>query len=255
MRRRLTKEKRLQCAQEVQPIVERFISEFNIKQPITDSFKTIENDVGCFIVTKKISNEISGFQYKIGEQQFIFVNNNHDLGRQIQSLWHEVYHLYTDDGEGISEIDSWNYDLSECRADQFASQILMNRELVKNYIKENKIINKRKNYFTKRDVIQMHTYFNVSFNNMCYTLNELYDGFNGSYFQMGKIEKRDELLKITEDFNFNTKISMVPKENYVSPNLFLYLKENMNEGKISYKRVKDILEYIGIELGIDDEQS
>lgn len=252
MASRLSKEQRQECARQVKPIVSKFIKEFNIKQPIENSFELIENEIGYFIVSKKINANISGFQYKIGEDKFIFINNNDDLGRQNQSLWHEVYHLYTGEGRDISEMGSSEYDIEECKADQFASQILMDRTLVKEYIKKEEMLNK--GYFTKKDVIQMQQYFKVSFNNMCYTLNELYGkDFNGSYFQLGGTSKREELLNLTEKYGFDTYLSKVPSNSYISPKLFEYLKRNMEDEKITPKRVSDILHFIEIELGSSDD--
>ncbi|UTF17727.1 ImmA/IrrE family metallo-endopeptidase [Staphylococcus epidermidis] len=253
MSKRLSKEQREKCAREVEPIVLDFINKYNITQPIEDSFKFIEDKIGYFIVSKKVDANISGFQYIIGNDKFIFINNNDDLGRQNQSLWHEVYHLYTGEGMGISEIGSANYNIVECKADQFASQILMNRRLVKEFVKNANILDK--GFFTKKDVIQMQQYFRVSFNNMCYVLNELYGKkfLKGSYFQLGKIENRKKLLDITKRFGFDTRLSEIPKDNYISPKLFEYLSINMRDKKISAKRVNDIINFIELELGSNNE--
>ncbi|MCG1613926.1 ImmA/IrrE family metallo-endopeptidase [Staphylococcus epidermidis] len=253
MSKRLSKEQREKCAREVEPIVLDFINKYNITQPIEDSFKFIEDKIGYFIVSKKVDANISGFQYIIGNDKFIFINNNDDLGRQNQSLWHEVYHLYTGEGMGISEIGSANYNILECKADQFASQILMNRRLVKEFVKNANILDK--GFFTKKDVIQMQQYFRVSFNNMCYVLNELYGKkfLKGSYFQLGKIENRKKLLDITKRFGFDTRLSEIPEDNYISPKLFEYLSINMRDKKISAKRVNDIINFIELELGSNNE--
>ncbi len=252
MSRRLSKEQKEKCAREVEPVVLEFINKYNITQPIEDSFKFIENKIGYFIVSKKIDANISGFQYKIGDKGFIFINNNDDLGRQNQSLWHEVYHLYTGEGRGISEIGSSNYDMVECKADQFASQILMNRKMVKKYIEKENVLDN--NQITSRDVIKMQLYFKVSYSNMCFVLNELYGkALHGSNFNLGKIENRKKLLKITKSYGFDTRLSEVPKNNYISPMLFKYLSSNMKDKKISPKRVNDIINFIELELGSNND--
>ncbi|WJP97781.1 ImmA/IrrE family metallo-endopeptidase [Macrococcus bovicus] len=249
---KLTPKEKFECIEEIKPIVKKFKTQYGITEPISDSFKKIENDIGYFIVSKKVNNELSGFQYKIGEQGFIFVNNNHDLGRQNQSLWHEVYHLYTGDGEPISKGSLIKYSTSEFKADQFASRILIDRDYLSSYIRENKLI--EKGYFSKEEVLKMQNIFNVSFNSMCYTLNELYDGsIHGSYYTFGSIKKREAFLKFVESEGYDQKLSQIPEEDYISPIIFEILQKNLADKRTSSRRVEEILDYIYEELRFVNE--
>lgn len=221
-----------------------------ITQPIDNSFKTVEKKLGYSIVTKKVSNHISGFQYKIGNKNYIFINNNHTLGRQNHTLWHEVYYLYTRDGKLIDKRGTQNFSIAEFKADQFASQLLMDKDLVKNYVEENNILNTSKKYFNEEDIIRMLNYFHVSFNDVRTRLEEIYEDFNEVYFNFDTLVKYDELLELTKELGYDSKLLEVPKENYISPELFIYLKDNMVNGKISSKRVSEILNFLETELEI-----
>jgi len=254
---KLTEDDKEKCKREIDSIVSTFRDEYDIPIPIPNSFKLLEESIGIFIISKKINNDISAFQYKIGNNKFIFINNSHDLGRQYFSLWHEVYHLYTGDGVNIKNNLSKEYMISEKKADLFASRILIEKNELRSLIQNNK------NYIKQgkldiQDFIKLQSYFKVSYQSLVYRIKEEFPNlFDNDYFNevftLGSLDNRSELMKITESLGFDNDINAFPKENYISPIIFQYLNENLNENINSVNRTQDLLSYITEELDLNIE--
>lgn len=136
----------------------------------------IENVTICFFYTEE---NLSGASVRLADQNIIFINSRHPLGRQRFTLAHEVYHLKYDTEFVTCDIDHGNHQVEE-QADQFASCLLMSNGALFNYEIENNI-----KTWNLDKIIQAEQYFQISHKAMLRRLKTL-----------GKIseETADELL-------------------------------------------------------------
>lgn len=124
----------------------------------------VENVSIIFFDTEE---NLSGSSKKIGDQNIIFINANHPLGRQRFTLAHEIYHLKYDDEFGVCDIDHGNDSVEE-KADYFASCLLMSNSALCNYEIENNI-----SEWNLDKVIQAEQYFQISHKAMLRKLTDL----------------------------------------------------------------------------------
>ncbi|KKK34723.1 hypothetical protein WN59_06755 [Salinicoccus sediminis] len=247
---RLSETKKEELNREADTWVRKFKTEYPlVKYPINDPFAEVEK-LGYFIIAKKVESEIAGLQYKIGDDGYILINNNDDLGRQHHSLFHEVFHLYSGVGLGVHLKGESEYIESEYLADAFASRLLMDRSLVQKYIDENRV---NIEFLSHVDLIRMHNYFNVSYSNMAFVLKQMFpDEFNPVMFAIGKLPRRSDLLKKTKDTSLSTKLSEVPEFDYITPSIFETLSSNLESGRVSEERIEEILDFFSEELNLGE---
>ena len=124
----------------------------------------INNVTICFFETE---DNLSGSSIKTKNQNIIFINSRHPLGRQRFTLAHEIYHLKYDDEFSNCDIDHKNDEI-EKKADIFASSLLMSNGALYNFEIENNITE-----WTLDDVIQAEQYFQISHRAMLRRLKTL----------------------------------------------------------------------------------
>ncbi len=124
----------------------------------------VENVTICFFETEE---NLSGSSIKTGNQNIIFINSKHPLGRQRFTLAHEIYHLKYDDEFGVCDVEHGN-DSVEQKADYFASCLLMSNSALRNYEMENNI-----QEWNLDKVIQAEQYFQISHKAMLRKLTDL----------------------------------------------------------------------------------
>ncbi len=113
----------------------------------------VENVTICFFETEE---NLSGSSIRTHDQNIIFINSRHPLGRQRFTLAHEIYHLKYDKDFVNCDIDHGNNQVEE-QADQFASCLLMSNGALFNYEIENNI-----KEWNLDKVIQAEQYFQLS---------------------------------------------------------------------------------------------
>ncbi|RAP44575.1 MAG: hypothetical protein BZ135_08010 [Methanosphaera sp. rholeuAM6] len=124
----------------------------------------VENVTICFFNTEE---NLSGSSIRSKNQNIIFINSRHPLGRQRFTLAHEIYHLKYDKEFVNCDIDHGN-DLVEEQADQFASCLLMSNGALFNYEIENSIME-----WNLDKIIQAEQYFQISHKAMLRRLKTL----------------------------------------------------------------------------------
>lgn len=124
----------------------------------------VENLTICFFDTE---DNLSGSSIKTKDQNIIFINSRHPLGRQRFTLAHEIYHLKYDDEFVNCDVDHKNDEIEQ-KADIFASSLLMSNGALYNFEVENSI-----NEWTLDHVIQAEQYFQISHRAMLRRLKTL----------------------------------------------------------------------------------
>lgn len=119
------------------------------------------------IIFFNTEDNLSGSSIKTKDQNIIFINSKHSLGRQRFTLAHEIYHLKYDEHFGLCDLDPDN-DAIEEKANKFASCLLMSNGALCNYEMENNITE-----WNLDKVIQAEQYFQISHKAMLRKLTEL----------------------------------------------------------------------------------
>jgi Zn-dependent peptidase ImmA (M78 family) len=109
----------------------------NENDPI-DIFSVVLNKVkNVTIIFLDMEGYVSGSSYKTKDQNIIFINSNHPLGRQRFTVAHELYRMLYEDKFIKCDMTS-NHEIEEM-ANQFASCLLMSNGALLNYEREHGI--------------------------------------------------------------------------------------------------------------------
>lgn len=233
---------------EVSKLAEKFkenYPDFNAS-PIGNSIEAAEK-LGFFVVSIPAPYEISGYTRTQDEKSMIFVNANHNLGRQYYSICHEIYHWYTGDGNAVTLIGSDEYSETEMKAELFASEILMDREKVLDELEKISVDNL--DFIRIIEIIKLQYIFNVSYVAMLRRLITLFPQNKKSLSKRYGITKDPEkLLKTIKEQGYSGDLELPTKKIYISPSLFYYMESNIEQGKLSPESIKDIVSFIEKEL-------
>lgn len=244
----LSPQDRKRLSNEVDIIVKRFKREYPwIKSPISDSYKVIE-ELGFFILGKHIDEDISGFNINIGNYKCIFINRSHHFARQNQSLWHEVYHWYANDTGHVSTMEASKYTEMEFKAENFASKILIDRELLLVKAKE---LRENLKFLSRKDIVHLQNYFNVSYMNILMALKELIGkDLNGKLFYIGKYENHEKLISFCDQENLDRTIYDIPQNDYITASFIKNLEENYKENRITDEYLEYVFDLLDEELNM-----
>ncbi len=245
---KISKSRKKELENEVTETVRKFKEDYpHIKSPIENSYLTIEN-MGFFIIGKKLDNDISGFHLNIGDYKCIFINRNHHYARQNQSLWHEIYHWYTNDIGHISSKNAIEYKEMEYKADNFASKILIDREDLK---QKTFLANINIKYISREQIVQMQNYYHVSYMNVARALYEVYPNeFNPNRMNLGQRKNHDKLIEFCKSKDLDYSIYNIPDSDYITGSFIKNLKQNYIDEKITLDYLEDVLNLIDEELNI-----
>lgn len=198
-----------------------------------------------FIIVKFPSKDkdLSGFCIKKSGNKCIYINTNTTKGRQQFSLWHEYYHLITDDGIGVSYKDGEKYSKSECRAHLFASLFLMPESVVNNYIYMNNITLP---YIKNHQILDMSNKFKVSFSAILYRIIQIYPKCkNDLGKRFATANSYNKLKKLAEQNRLSIEYEDTTRESYITETFFEQIEENYNAKKITDEKlafIRDLLE-------------
>ncbi|NJI02200.1 ImmA/IrrE family metallo-endopeptidase [Staphylococcus agnetis] len=247
---KISKSRKKELEDEVTKTVRKFKEDYpQIKSPIENSYLTIEK-MGFFIIGKKLDDDISGFHLNIGKYKCIFINRNHHYARQNQSLWHEIYHWYTNDIGHISSKNAIEYEEMEYKAENFASKILIDRDNLKDVILLNNI---KVKYIKRREIVQLQNHYSASYMNVARALYEEYPNeFNPNRMNLGLRKNHEKLIEFCKKEDLDYSIYNIPKSDYITGSFIEDLKQNYIDNKITLDYLEDILNLIDEELNIGE---
>ena len=134
--------------------------------PIDIFSVVLEKMENVTIIFFNTDENLSGSSIKTKDQNIIFINSSHSLGRQRFTLAHEIYHLKYDE-HCVCDLSIENDQIEE-DANKFASYLLMSNAALYNYERENNI-----KEWNLDKVIQAEQYFQISHKAMLRKLMEL----------------------------------------------------------------------------------
>jgi len=189
----------------------------------------IENVTICFFDTEE---NLSGSSIKTKNQNIIFINSRHPLGRQRFTLAHEIYHLKYDDEFINCDIDHKNDELEQ-KADIFASSLLMSNGALYNFEIENNI-----EEWTLDDVIQAEQYFQISHQAMLRRLKTL-----GKIDELTAMDYSPDIMYNAEIRGYDLKLYLPYSEqkNMILGNYIKLINQTYENDLISDSKKNELL--------------
>ena len=219
------------------------------RKGLSDIFDILSE--AAFLIRKPLDiEELSGFTTYFEGQFIVYLNSNFTLGHERYTGAHELYHLiYNADILKKEKIllDDQKHKAEDAKADVFASEFLMPEDYVKEVFY--KIVNVDKNSILPRHIIRMHNYFKVSYKAMLKRLIQLNLCSIDKYEELVDIcslENTEQLQSLTRREGYSIDLITPSKETYVPKEYIEFIKTNYERGNISYKNMKNSLEFIGL---------
>lgn len=245
----LTEKEREKLYNEVYPIALEFRKSFiDENEIVKDTFGTIEQ-LGFLLLRFPAidgNTSLSGFTIHKEPYDCIYINSAQNLGRQYMSCWHECYHIYTGEGNGISYVDSIKKDPIEYKADTFAGMILMPENLVRGYIKTNRI---NLQYLRYEDIIRMQNYFRVGYSAMLTRILQIYPEYKNNLSNRFAIasntpEQRKKMEEKISSVQGDLQLINATNDIYLPNSFFDDIEFNIKEKRISKEKGYEILKLI-----------
>lgn len=241
--KRISEERKKALQKEVKAIAHRFRNEYPaLQSPIPNSFKAVE-ELGFFVMSTPAPAAVSGLKMNLDDKTMIVVNSSQPLGRQNFSIWHEVYHWYTGDGQDISLFNDIEYNETENKAEVFASEILLEEDALKRELFALGFNKNNLKYLSKKDLVNLQYKFNVSYRAV---LTRIINLFNAPELRTryGAASNQEKIIKLNKELGFDGSLEETSLVTYISPSLFQYMKSNLSEGKISIEHIEQVLSFI-----------
>ena len=219
------------------------------RKGLSDIFDILSE--AAFLVRKPLdTDELSGFSTYFEEQFIVYLNSNFTLGHERYTGAHELYHLiYNADILKKEKIllDDEKHKAEDMKANVFASEFLMPEDYVKEVFY--KIVNVDKGSILPRHIVRMHNYFKVSYKAMLKRLIQLDLCSINKYEELVDIcslENMEQLQSLTKREGYSIELIIPSKETYVPTEYIEFVKGNYEIGNISYKNMKNSLEFVGL---------
>lgn len=180
----------------------------NLSEPITT--KTIIRQLGILTMYKPMSEKSYGMALLSSDKKykFILINSNNSKGRQHFTIGHELYHLYYDEkpvphictSEGAKNI-------TEKKADKFASALLMSKECIIANIPQEEI----QNHITMATILRLQHLLSVSYQALLYRLKGL------KFINESELQDLLKLpiTKIAKEYGYNDDLYKKGNENLI----------------------------------------
>lgn len=238
-------ERKKELSLEGKKVAENFIEKYSdiVNQPISNSFRTVE-ELGFFVIAVPAPDNISGMTMSIDNKSMIVVNSNQPLGRQNYSIWHEIYHWYTGEGQDISLHKQSDYNETEYKAEVFASEILIPRNQLEIELKKMNYNSKKSiQYLKKTDIVELQNKFNVSYRAMLSRIIFL-TGQKSLSNRFGAASTQEKIINLNIECGFDGHLEEKITKPYISESLFFYMKSNLEKGRVSSNKIEAVLKFI-----------
>lgn len=219
----------------------------SILDPIENISNLLQKKANISIIKKQLNNDISGICSKSDDGVMaILVNTNFSLGRQNFTIAHEYYHLMHDE-------NLYKYSKEkESNANTFASYFLMPKEALEYYL-EKKGISKKKDTLTPNEIIEISSYFRLSYLATIVRLEKFEKLLTKSKAEEYKKLNAQELAAINGIF---TRLYTATQEKYLAKTDYVDdVKKALANEKITEGKYESLLLEGGFEdivYGLDD---
>lgn len=119
----------------------------------------------CNVLTvfRKLSGDFSGMAIKVGDDRFMMVNQEHNLGKQHFTIAHELYHLFIQENFMSQSCKTGRFDkrdIEEYKADMFAAYFLLPHDGLTLGIPSNELSNR--DAIRLQTILKLEQYYSVS---------------------------------------------------------------------------------------------
>lgn len=236
MKRALSQSKKNELDIEVNNIISEFVDKYpKLNGIIPNSFEAAE-ELGFFVVSTNSPENISGFTTSFADKYYlIVVNSLHTKARQNFSIWHEVYHWFTGDGQELSFFGEEKYSETEYKAETFASLMLMKNEQLEKDLSEYSEIR----FISNLKLLELQYKYQVSTAALIFRISKLKDD-KSLWSRKNKLSKEST----HKENGFSGDLEVPTEHSYISPAFFEILLDNFNENKISAGYVEMLKSFI-----------
>jgi Zn-dependent peptidase ImmA (M78 family) len=214
---------------------------FGSMEPVR--LKSLLIKLNVLTLFKKLPENFSGMAIRVDDLRFMLINSEHSIGRQNFTICHELYHLYIDKNFTPHQCNTGVFDkkeLTEYKADYFASYFLLPEDGIINLIPETELSRDKINLET---ILKIEHYFSCSRTALLRKLKEMELITSRLYNEYaGRIK-------------YNAKQYGYPVQLYEGGNEGLSLgnfgtgaKQLFDEDKISEGHYAELMNDIGIDI-------
>lgn len=231
---------------EIKVIANEARSNFN-NRGITDVFEMLEEKAMLIRLPLNVY-DLSGFSTYYDGEFVVVLNTSFTLGHERYTAAHELYHLlYNQDILKKEKVmlREEKYEIEDKKADVFASELLMPEDYVKELFY--RLVNVEKNKVKARHIVRLNSTLKVSYKAMLKRLVQLdlcdislYDALA----EYGSLEMKEELRSITKIEGYDISLIVPSNSHYISKEYLELVKNNFEQGIISYGKLEQLLEFI-----------
>lgn len=205
-------------------------------------------------------NDVSGFVGYKNNKYVIFTNTSKNLGYEIFTLAHEIYHLLENDADIrekvlIEESERYRID-SDVVADMFAAELLIpEKSLTVDFIrlkKESKTEN-----IDFQIIIQLQQEYYVEYKAITNRLREIGLIEKKCESELNLILLNDELEILTKKLGYTNLLNQPSNEVHLPKRLLISVKENFDKGEIDFDDLSAIFSYCNMtpeDFGYNQEE-
>lgn len=204
------------------------------------SLKSLLLKLNILTVFRPLSENFSGMCLKDkSEHRFMLINSNHPKGRQHFTIAHELYHLFFEENPVPHKCNPGNgsKDISEQRADLFASLFLMPECGICQMIPEEELNSKRISIAT---ILKLEHYFAVSRTALLYRLMNLGIITKENHAELAAVAVK----KSAKNFGYDTSLYEAANANLIIGDFGEKAHTLFETGKISEGHYIELLNKI-----------
>ena len=191
-------------------------------------------------------NNVAGFVGYKNDKYVIFTNTSKNLGYEIFTLAHEIYHLLENDNEVKRQItieeSEDTRDVSDEIADMFASELLMPKSVIS--FDYNKLLKESKSHQPDYNmIIQLQQEYYVEYKAVTNRLRELNLIDEKTKEQLNSLLIGDELNIRTKKLGYSDELNCAANDVQLPKKFLLAVEENYERGLINYDDLVVIFSY------------
>jgi len=191
-------------------------------------------------------NDVSGFVGYKNDKYVIFTNTSRNLGYEIFTLAHEIYHLLENDTDiraevVIEESEKYRIDSDEV-ADMFAAELLIPENSLK--IDFTRLKKESKTHLLDfQIIIQLQQEYYVEYKAITKRLREIGLIDKKCEDELNLILLNDELEILTKKLGYTNLLNQPSNEVHLPKRLLISVKENFERGEIDFDDLFVIFSY------------
>lgn len=219
------------------------------RKGLSDIFDILSE--ASFLIRKPLKlDELSGFSTFFQNHFIVYLNSSYTLGHERFTAAHELYHIVYNADILKKEkllLKEEQYKEDDEKANVFAAEFLMPEDYVKEIFY--KIINVDDDNLEPKHVVRMHNYFKVSYKAMLKRLIQLrlcaVDNYD-KLVDVCSLANKEKLQILTRKEGYDIDLIVPSNKTYISKEYIEFVKSNYEGDAISYKKMKNCFNFIGL---------